>query len=243
MNKIDVPRIIAHRGASGHAPENTLAAIRKAHELGATWVEFDCMLSKDGRVFLNHDETLERTAGVNFRASDLELADLVHLDVGTWFSPDFAGETVPTFREVMMLLSELGMGANVEIKPCKGFETDTGLAVAKEIDGHWPGDIPPPVVSSFSKESLAAATPLLGPEVEIAQLWGRIPVEWRQELAAIGATAVHCNADRLEKEIAVQIVSNGTPLRCYTVNDAPLAEKLFGWGVNCVITDYPDRFI
>jgi glycerophosphoryl diester phosphodiesterase len=164
MSKIDVPRIIAHRGASGHAPENTAAAIRKAHELGAPWVEFDCMLSKDGRVFLNHDETLERTAGVNHRACDLELADLVHLDVGSWFSADYAGETIPTFRDTMILLSELGMGANVEIKPCKGFEAATGAAVAKEIDSHWPADIPPPVVSSFSKDSLVAAIPLLGSE-------------------------------------------------------------------------------
>lgn len=243
MSKIDVPRIIAHRGASGHAPENTLAAIRKAHELGATWVEFDCMLSKDGRVFLNHDETLERTAGVTHRACDLDIADLVHLDVGAWFSPDFAGEPIPTFRQVMMLLSELGMGANVEIKPCKGHEKETGMAVAKEIDGHWPEDIPPPVVSSFSKESLAAAIPLLGSEIEVAQLWGRVPAEWRQEIAALGATAVHCNAFRLEKEIAGQIVTSGVPLRCYTVNEVPLAEKLFGWGVNCIITDYPDMFI
>lgn len=243
MSKIDVPRIIAHRGASGHAPENTAAAIRKAHELGATWVEFDCMLSKDGRVFLNHDETLERTAGVDHRACDLELADLVHLDVGSWFSADYAGETIPTFRDTMILLSELGMGANVEIKPCKGFEAATGAAVAKEIDSHWPADIPPPVVSSFSRDSLVAAIPLLGSEIEVAQLWGRVPAEWRQELAELGATAVHCNAFRLEKEIAGQIAASGTPLRCYTVNEVALADKLFGWGVNCIITDYPDMFL
>ena len=243
MTKTDVPRIIAHRGASGHAPENTIAAIRKAHELGATWVEFDCMLSKDGRVFLNHDETLERTANVAHRACDLELADLLHLDVGSWFGADYAGEAIPTFRKVMSVLSELGMGANVEIKPCKGHEVETGAAVAREIDGHWPSDIPPPVVSSFSRESLSAAIPLLASEIEVAQLWGRVPAEWRQELAALGATAVHCDADRLEKEIARQIVASGTPLRCYTVNTPALADKLFDWGVSCIITDYPDMFL
>ena len=243
MSKIDVPAIIAHRGASGHAPENTAVAIAKAAELGATWVEFDCMLTLDGRVVLNHDETLERTAGLDQRVCDLELADLAHLDVGKWFDPAFAGEPIPTFRQTIKQLAALGMGANVEIKPCKGAERATGDAVAREIAEHWPDTISPPVVSSFSSDALAAAIPHLPPEVEVAQLWGRIPADWSDRLAALGATAIHSSAYRLEKAFADEIVASGTPLRCYTVNDKDLGEKLFDWGVGSIFTDFPDIFI
>ena len=243
MTKIDVHPIVAHRGASGHAPENTAAAIAKAAELGASWVEFDCMMTRDGRVILNHDETLERTAGMEDRVCDLDLADLLHLDVGTWFDPKYAGETMPTFRQTMRQLADLRMGANTEIKPCKGKERETGEAVAKEIAAHWPSELPPPVVSSFSTDALEAAIPHLPPEAQVAQLWGRIPGDWRERLQALGATAVHASAFRLEEAAAREIVGAGIPLRCFTVNEKPLADKLFGWGVGSIFTDFPDLFL
>ncbi len=241
----DVPRIIAHRGASGHAPENTIAAFKAAKELGAGWVEFDCMLSLEKRVILNHDETLKRTAGVDSRAADLDLGDLLHLDVGSWFSPKFAFETIPTFQTAMKALGELQLGANVEIKPAKGQDAETARAVITDILCHWPNDVAAPVISSFSREAMEVIAPLLTdrPDIQRAMLWDFIPDDWEEELATLGATAIHCDADHLDKEKARQVIDTGTPLRCFTVNDPEIGKRLFDWGVGSLFTDYPDRFI
>src|SRR3954447_15867557 len=97
------PAVCGHRGASGHAPENTLVAFRRAKELGATWIEFDVQLSADGIPIILHDDTLERTTnlGQQLRPTELTLAQLKDLDAGSWFSPEFAGEKIPTLEEVL----------------------------------------------------------------------------------------------------------------------------------------------
>ena len=93
---IRIPRVVGHRGAAGHAPENTLAGLRKAVELGATWVEFDVVLTGDGVPVLLHDDTLERTTNGRGSIAETALADVRSLDAGSWFSERFAGERVPT---------------------------------------------------------------------------------------------------------------------------------------------------
>ena len=101
-----LPWVIGHRGASGSAPENTLAAFRKAAALGARWVEFDVRLSADGRCILLHDDTVDRTTDGKGRADRMMLEDLAGLDAGAWFDREFAGETIPTLEETIDLLGE-----------------------------------------------------------------------------------------------------------------------------------------
>src|SRR5438552_7543288 len=88
--------IIAHRGASALAPENTLAAFHKAKEIGAKWVEFDCMLASCGEVVVIHDETLDRTTNGLGRVIDYPYSYLKTLNAGSWFNPIFADEKIPT---------------------------------------------------------------------------------------------------------------------------------------------------
>ena len=94
--------VIAHRGASGAAPENTMAAFRKAVELGAGFIETDLQLSRDARLVALHDDTLERTTNGRGPVSSRSLEELRKLDAGSWFrpsgheSPPFAGERIPT---------------------------------------------------------------------------------------------------------------------------------------------------
>jgi len=109
------PRVIGHRGACGHAPENTLASFRKAAELGVRWVEFDAALSSDGEIVLFHDDTLKRTTGRAGRLAETTWADLQGLDAGSWFSEDFAGEPIPTLRQAFQLLADLGLGAVIKL--------------------------------------------------------------------------------------------------------------------------------
>ncbi len=131
-------QVIGHRGAAARAPENTLAGLRKAHELGAGWVEFDVMLSSDGVPILIHDETLERTTSGSGRVDRHSAAEIQALDAGSWFDPAFRDERVPTLSEAVAVLLELNLGANVEIKPSTGYAQRTGEVVAALLQRTWP---------------------------------------------------------------------------------------------------------
>ena len=107
--------IIGHRGASAEAPENTLAAIQLAWQQGADAAEIDVMLTADGQLVAIHDETTLRTGGVDWIVSDRSLAELQNLDVGSWKSPQFAGEKIPTLAEVLDIVP-LGKRLFIEVK-------------------------------------------------------------------------------------------------------------------------------
>lgn len=109
------PILMAHRGLSGLAPENTLAAFSKATETKSEWVELDVHLTADGEVVVMHDSTVDRTTDGTGAISDLTLAQIRALDAGSWFGPAFAGERVPLLAEVVDLLGSR-LRINVEIK-------------------------------------------------------------------------------------------------------------------------------
>lgn len=107
--------VIAHRGASAYAPENTLAAFELAVEQGADWFELDCTLSKDGAVIVIHDDDVERTTGTPGKVRDLTLSEVKALDAGLWFDAAFAGEKMPTLEESLDLAKDR-IGVYIEIK-------------------------------------------------------------------------------------------------------------------------------
>lgn len=116
MQKNKTPKLIAHRGASGEAPENTLAAIQKAIDIGVDYIEFDVRLTKDGVPVVIHDATLSRTTGGrnSHYVHDLTLDQIKKLDIGSWFDPRFATEAVPTLEDVLLLANQTGL--MIEIK-------------------------------------------------------------------------------------------------------------------------------
>lgn len=115
-NRIDV---IAHRGASAYAPENTLASFRKAIEMHADWFELDCTLTRDSRLLVIHDDTLDRTTDGKGPVRDKTLAELKQLDAGRWFSEAYAGEKLPTLEESLDL-AKGRIGVYVELKDMGG---------------------------------------------------------------------------------------------------------------------------
>ena len=126
-------RVIAHRGFSGAAPENTLAAVRAAIEVGADMVEIDVTLTSDGHIVVIHDETLDRTTTGSGRVSDFTLTELQRLDAGGWFAPRFAGERIPTLDQVLDEI-EGRILLNVEIKSEaveRGIVTKVASAIRK----------------------------------------------------------------------------------------------------------------
>jgi glycerophosphoryl diester phosphodiesterase len=231
--------VIGHRGAAALAPENTLAGLRKAAELGVRWVEVDVQLTADGVPILIHDFTLERTTDGRGRVNQASLAKIERLDAGAWFGPQYAGERVPTLEGAIRAMAELGLGANFEIKAGPARAARTGRIAARTIADHWPPHLPAPVISSFSVRALAAARSA-APGVPRALLLRRIAPGWRRKARALGCEAIHCAHKTLTKGRAARIQAAGYPLRCYTVNERARARTLKSWGVAAIFTDRPD---
>ena len=108
MNPIPAarPLVLAHRGASAYAPENTIAAFRLAHELGADGIELDVQLTRDKIPVVIHDDTVDRTTDGKGLVRELTIAEIARLDAGTWKTEDFAGEGIPTLAQVFEALSD-----------------------------------------------------------------------------------------------------------------------------------------
>lgn len=235
------PRIIGHRGGGTLAPENTLAGIRKASESGLGAVEFDVMLSADKVPVLIHDETLERTTNGSGSVSATPYAGLAVLDAGAWFGPRYRGERLPTFEQAGKLCAELGLWANVEIKPAAGFERETAQIACELVGTLWAGAARKPLLSSFQRICIEVARAVV-PEFERGFLTDRIEPGWREAALELGCVSVHCNCAYLTQAQAGEIKSAGLGLLCYTVNEADMARRLFSWGVDALFTDRLDLF-
>ena len=238
---ISIPPVIGHRGASGLAPENTLVAIRRAAALGARWVEIDAKLTKDGVLILLHDDTLDRTTSGKGPVAARTWAEIAGLDAGFWFAPDFAGERVPTFSAFVQACRDLGLGANVEIKPCPGRERETAVAVAKALAKEWPAGDGAPLVSSFSPEARQAFQEA-APTHPVGILSSVPPPDAALDRAG-SFVSIHVDAKTLTASEAKRLKRRRAALLVYTVNDVALAERLYDWGVDAVFTDFPDRIL
>jgi len=231
-----LPRFIAHRCGGILAPENTLAGLRAAAACGFKAVEFDVMLSADGTPFLIHDETLERTTNGTGRVCETPDVVLLGLDAGD-------GESLPTLAAAAALCGELGLFANVEIKPAAGHEERTGEAVGRFISRFVAEarDMPPPLLSSFSFEALAAAR-RVAPQLRYGLLFETVPDDWREAMARLDAGTLHCDARRVSDVLLAEAAAASVPVLCYTVNEPAFAEALFARGVSAVFTDRLDLF-
>ncbi|HEY2540401.1 MAG TPA: glycerophosphodiester phosphodiesterase family protein [Stellaceae bacterium] len=235
---LDLPRVIGHRGAASLAPENTLAGLRRARALGCRWVEFDVRMTADNRLVLLHDDRLDRTTNGRGRARSLPLEAIRRCDAGSWFASSFAGEQVPTLEEAMAALSELGLGANLELKAERGKATEIGLAVAELTARLWPPHLPAPLISSFIPEAIRAARERVPNVAYGLLLRSAAGQRWRQA-EALGCTTVNIDHRRLRPAIVSEIRSAGFAVLAYTVNDVMRARELFEWGVASVISDVP----
>jgi glycerophosphoryl diester phosphodiesterase len=239
VNPWPYPRVIAHRGGGALAPENTLAGLRRAKALGFSAVEFDVMLAGDGVPILMHDETLERTTNGRGAVAETPYAALAALDAGSRFGAGFAGEPVPSFAAAARLCVELGLWANVEIKPAQGHARATGAAAAKLAAGTWGASAPAPLLSSFEPAALEAAREA-APQLALGFLSDPVPRDWRALLERFGCVSLHCNHRHLGEVQARAVREAGYWLLCYTVNDAETARRLRGWGVDAIFTDRLD---
>jgi glycerophosphoryl diester phosphodiesterase len=240
------PKIIAHRGGGTLAPENTLAAMRCGLEHGFHAVEFDVMLSRDGVPVVMHDPQFGRTVQGGGSVCETSARDLAAMDAGAWFGPQFAGEPVPTFEQVVDYCRKNRIWMNVEIKPAPGFEEETGRIVAESAQRLFAAELAArapdsmlPLLSSFSFEALLAAKSA-APGIPRGYLMSSIPVDWQDLLQALGAIALHTNHMNLSPELARAVKKEGYGLFCYTVNDPARAREILSWGVDAFCTDRID---
>lgn len=233
-----LPPVIGHRGAAAIAPENTLAAIRAAAAGRVAMVEVDAKLTADGVAILLHDDDLDRTTDGTGPAAARTAEEFARLDAGGWFAPEFAGEPVPTLEAALALVVELGLAINIEIKPCPGREVETAKIVLATAQAAWPAGLAPPLVSSFSLESLEVAARLAPDWPRGYLIWDR-PDDWRAVADRLGAASLHVCPDRSTPEEMAQYLAAGRPVAAYTVNDAAAAAALWQAGVAAVFSDDP----
>ena len=237
-------KVIAHRGGGTLSPENTLAAMQCGLDYGFAAVEFDVMLSKDGIPVLMHDPEFGRTIRGTGSVANSTVDELVKMDAGAWFSDQFIGEKVPTYEEVVRFCRAHGIWMNVEIKPAPGFEEETGRVVA-EMTAAMFADVSVtdlshlPLFSSFEFPALMAAKQA-APHIPRGFLIDEITPDWRAQLQALGASALHTNHRHLTPSLAKEIKDAGLGLFCYTVNTPERAAEILNWGVDAFCTDRLD---
>ena len=232
-------RLIGHRGASGYAPENTLAAFNKAHALGCRFVEFDVMLSGDGEAFIFHDDTLKRTTNGRGQFGLVSAEYIRSLDAGLWYSKQFRAEKIPSLQDAIEWLVQTGVHANIEIKPYPGTTEQTTIAVLTHINRFWPEDKALPLISSFDQKALALCRSL-APEIPIALLLDKWDKDWLLKARDLQCYSVHLSRRAATAKRVLEIKEQGYQVYVYTVNWKRKAAKLFNWGVDAVFSDYPD---
>lgn len=239
-DRLGITRVLGHRGAGTHTPENTLAAIQCAAELGLQWVEFDVRQSLDGTLVLMHDETLERTTNGHGLLKHASIADLRKLDAGKWFSSDFVNEPIPTLGEAIDLMAGIGVAANVEIKLSPGDDPRIGAAVAGLLADNWPADFPPPIISSFAAEPLEAARAAV-PKLPRMLIVNALSEDWHERTKRLDCRYINTNHETLTRGAAQEVRATEIELLSYTVNDPARAQEIFSWGVAAVFSDVPEK--
>ncbi|UUZ69310.1 glycerophosphodiester phosphodiesterase [Polaromonas sp. P1(28)-13] len=238
------PRWIAHRGAGKLAPENTLAAFKLGASHGYRMFECDVKLSADGVPFLLHDATLERTSNGRGIAGEQPWAALSKLDAGSWHSPEFAGEALPTLETIARYCLDQGYFLNIEIKPTPGLEATTGAAVAHAAAQLWQKTnkaAVPPLLTSFEPEALEAAQAAqaqLPRGLLLDSLW----TGWLETALRLECVAIVCKHTLWDSSSVTQAKSAGFKTLSYTVNNEPAAQRLWELGTDGIITDRVDLF-
>lgn len=234
------PRIIAHRGASREAPENTLAAFQAAVAAGAEGIELDVQTTRDGVPVVIHDATLERTTNGRGPVRDTSAAELAALDAGAWFHPPRPGERVPTLAAVLALLAPTGLEVHIELKTARVAYPGLVPAVLQAVQAAGLGGRA--VLSSFNHQSLLEAR-RLAPEVACAALLYEVLIEpWRYG-AQHGFRALHAQHATIDAELVQGSHAAGLAVRAYTVDDPEEARRLMALGVDGIITNEPGRLL
>lgn len=241
-------KVIAHRGASGYAPENTMSAIKKAIELGANYIEIDVHMSKDKEIVVIHDATLDRTTNHFGPVRNYTLAELKRFDAGVRFNEKFAGEKIPTLEEVIketmgkaILLIEFKAGTSTY----KGLETNTYEIIKRMKAEKWVE------TQTFYDEILnnwlSLNTNIAIHKLMVGKAWP-FYIDTRLNAGnfisrAKGASGINPKVNFVRKKILSQVRLNNYTVYSWTANSDKEINKLLHYRVNGIISNYPDKVI
>lgn len=256
MHKTDnPPLIIAHRGASAVAPENTLAAFRRAIADGAEGIEFDVRLSKDGAVIVFHDATLGRLSNRKALVSSLTATELQKVDVGSWFNErkanlsnaDFSGETIPTLEQLLDFLKDYKGLIYIELK-CREAETEKlAKAVCETISDSKL--LPQMIVKSFQLEAIPHIRRLC-PQVKTAALFApKIMTLLRKEkrlvniAAELGAAMISVHFSLATRKLMKKAAKRELAVTIWTADNPRWVKRACDLGLYAVITNNPAQLL
>ncbi len=251
---------IAHRGASGTAPENTLAAFNKALEIGVDAVEFDLHGTADGEIVVIHDASLDRTTSLSGLVSKKKLETIKFADAGAWFHPDFKGEWVPRAdaagREIFWFPPDAKGERVPTLEEALACITPKATAVAEIKDPR----ISEPVISKIREANALDKVVIISFHTSVLQevraLEPRIPTGWLigghtsraspvdlcQQLSECGYNFLNVNHLLITAEFAYEVRRRGTALWCWTVDDIVRMRQMKALGVQGITSNHPERF-
>jgi glycerophosphoryl diester phosphodiesterase len=233
--------IVAHRGWSGKAPENTMAAFLLAlSEPRIAGIELDVQLTKDGVPVVIHDFTLERTTTGHGAVKDRTLEEIKKLDAGAWFSPQFRGERIPTLREALEAMKGRAY-VNIELKTVK--DLYPGLAAAAIQVIRELGMEREVYFTSFYHPIMEEAK-RLAPEIRTGLLFGENPGLLKEKFAETGASVLSIAHTAITPDIVKEAAENGIEIMAWTLDAPETIEKVARISETIAIcTNHPDRAI
>jgi glycerophosphoryl diester phosphodiesterase len=230
---------IAHRGASGHFPENTRLAFVKAVEAGAEMIELDCQMTRDGHVVVFHDEQLRRTANARGPLRGKTLEQLKKLDIGQWRKKSFRGQQILTLEEALEVLAgraDLCLEIKNFPKSLPGIELKI-LFILSHYDY-----LDRTIVASFDYRCLGRVREL-APDVSLGLIFGKgVNVEPFEAARRLAVKSIHVQKSLASREFLAAAWEEGLDVHVWTVNELREMKVFASMGVQGLISDFPEKF-
>lgn len=240
------PYVVAHRGISGKAPENTLASFALACETsGIDMIELDIRLSKENEVMVLHDRTLQRTSTGNGAARSYTVAEMKEFDAGSWFDPAFSMERIPTLREVLSLVNKRRW-INIELKSDFFFPEKPELLERRVLETVGELGFDEFVMYSSFNHRMMANIKRFNPKAVTGVLYsvgrdfGRMPSKLARR---VGASVFVCAKREVTKRMLDDAKTNGIAFYVYTLNSTSSVGKMIELGVDGILSDIADNIV
>jgi glycerophosphoryl diester phosphodiesterase len=242
----NAPQVVAHRGASGYAPETTLEAYKIALQMAVDFVEVDTRQTRDGEIVCIHDSDVCRTTNGKGRVADLTLPELKRLDAGIWFNkqnpekarPEYVGLTIPSLDEILDLLKESKTGIYIEIKNPELYSPDFEFSLVSLIRrANFENRA---LFLSFNPQSLVK-TKEIAASIPTALLISKLATDPVHAALAIKADELAIRHDLATADIVNAAHKSNLSVSVWTVNAPNDFRRMINLGVDRIITNYPDR--
>ncbi|MBH0098456.1 hypothetical protein I6E68_04785 [Salinibacterium sp. NSLL150] len=232
-------RIIAHRGASSYAPENTLAAFELAAEMGATKIELDVDVTSDGHLVVLHDPRVDRTSDGMGWARDFTLAELRVLNFDRGFEGQFARAVtrIPTLSEVLSFAAERGVWVNIETKDFTNSWGAVNDLVAAEVRAH--DGVDSTLISSINHRAIAGfarSYPEFTTAIAFVETFADLPGYARR----CGANVLHPHFSLINERFVAEAREHGLGINAWTVDDDAAADRILEFDIDGLMSNRPD---